>query len=586
MHALEEPPQVDDQRLLPLPTSRSALAIHTALLATVLLAILAFVNNGQVGFPDEGIYSAQVDNLSRGSWSAPIPAKDIDPDGRHIAAVGSAIVGDSFIPYSRQALYPLVLLPAFELGGVAGMLVVSTFGTVVAALAAALLARRIDPSLGIAALWLAGIGSPLLFDAYFIVGHSLAAALAGMLAVALCAVLDDRRTVWLWAVVPLAIALTLIRSEGLLVVLGLGIVAGLAAFSRRPRPAIEWRTAMIGAALVFSGAATYLINLRITAAIVGTGAGGALIADRDSDALSSAWVSLLRPWDVDNRLASPQATLMTAGTVLAIVTYRLLPRFRVLSMGLLLMAAGAAVVLAAGDPDLISGLLPVFPAAVVGIGLLERLDFRQPVVLRVLATSALVAAGILATTYGSGGGVEWGGRFFHVLIPFLVAPAVLGISHARTSLPAMQYRVAGVALLVMVVALGSVAVRTNRESRVFARTIVDGTMTFVEERGGKPTPALAVAPLGASGAGRLFWMQLGEGQEVIAPISIGAMHGVIRDAAASGRDRIALSTDIEVSLVEDVLGSTLDDTGWTVLDHAPAGSYVALLMGPESNLRG
>jgi hypothetical protein len=573
-------------RRLPLPTSRAALAVHTALLAVVLLLILPLVNTGQVGFPDEGIYSAQVDNLSRGSWSAPRQAPDIDFGGVGVAAAGSTIIGDSYIPYARQPLYPLVLLPAFELGGLVGMLVLSVFGTVLAALAAALLARRIDPSLGIAALWTAGVGSPLLFDAHLVMGHSLVAALAGLLAVTVCAVVDDRRTVWLWASVPCAVALTLIRSEGVLVVLALGAVVGLSACKLRPRPSIDVRKAVAGATLGATAAVTYIANQRWAAAILGSGSGGEIIADRDPDPLSSGWASLLRPWTGDARLATAEAVLMTLCTLLAVVTYRLLPRFRLLSLGLLVMASVSSVFLVARPPNLITGLIPVFPAAVLGLGLLRREDFRLPEVSRMLATSLLVTFGILATSYGIGGAAEWGGRFYHVLIPLLVAPAVLGLSHARATLPKLQLRVATAALAVMVLAIGVTAVRSNHRYREFSRIIVDESITFARESSDPPA-AIVVAPLQVPTTPRLFWRQLGQGDEIVTSFQIQTLGPVIAAAAESGRKRLVVLTDIDSALFAMIVSPVLEDLGWTALDarQVEGTQFTLVELGPETEPR-
>ncbi len=573
--------------LLPMPTSRRAMAFHTAALAAVLLALLALVNTGQIGFVDEGIYSAQVDNLSRGSWSALNPAGIIDPSGSGLAATGGVIVGDRYIPYARQAVYPLLLLPGFLVGGVAGMLVVSLAGTVVAALAAALLARRIEPSLGIPALWVTGIGSPLLFGAFFIVGHSLAAAFAGLLAVSVCAALDDRRTVWLFAAIPLAAALTMVRSEGVLVVLALGLVVGISALRVRPQLSIEWRTALIGGALGVTGTLAYLVNLRIAAAIIGEESAGPLIADRDANALSSAWISLLRPWDFDARLATPQAALMAVCTVLATITYRLLPRFRLLSLGLLTMAAVSSVLLATGEPKLISGLVPVFPAAILGLGLLERADLGRPVVQRCLATSALVAVGVLATSYGVGGGFEWGGRFYYVLIPLIVAPAMLGLSHATVALPRVQFRVAGIALLVMILALSAMALRINHAIRQRVLALTEQTAAFTREFGGTPTSPVVIGNLRPGTDSRYFWRELGNGQAVMTTGNIRGISTAVEAATAAGLDRIVVVTDTSAPLFNRILGDDLRKLGWSD-DHwtqIQGTQYYLALLTPDSDLR-
>ena len=79
---------------------------------------------------------------------------------------------------AKHPLYPVLLAAADRLGGVTGMVLLSLAGTVAAAGLAAVLARRLDPALVRPDLWMVGLASPLLFDGFLVIAHTLGAALA------------------------------------------------------------------------------------------------------------------------------------------------------------------------------------------------------------------------------------------------------------------------------------------------------------------------------------------------------------------------------------------------------------------------
>src|SRR5690606_4343285 len=137
------------------------------------------------------------------------------------------------------------------------------------------------------------------------------------------------------------------------------------------------------------------------------------------------------------------------GAVLALLTARVLGRrLALLPVALSVLSAGVAVAAHFGDTYLVSGLLGAFPvlAAVV---LLKAEDLRTPLVAALLGTSVLTAVGITLTLYEGGGASEWGGRFYHLLLPLLCPVVVLALDRTRAHLPLAESRVLVVAVAVV-----------------------------------------------------------------------------------------------------------------------------------------
>jgi len=168
------------------PTGRLArlwarpLVAHVAMLALV-LGLGLFLIGPRVGYSsDEGAALSQARLLVRDhTWLYRYPLAGIDPQDQARPFIRGDRGTKGVAPYAKHPLYPAVLAGADWVAGPAGWWVLTLIGTVGAAAMAALLARRLDPRLTRATLWVVGVGSPLLFDAYFVLAHSLAAFAAG-----------------------------------------------------------------------------------------------------------------------------------------------------------------------------------------------------------------------------------------------------------------------------------------------------------------------------------------------------------------------------------------------------------------------
>jgi len=566
-------PSVDETPSPPRPKVWRSFSVHAAALAALLLVLVPLFDDGWVASPDEGVYSAQAANLADGSWASPRPARDVDVDGEFDGLTGAFVRDGEHVPYSRHPAYPLVLAPFYALAGTTGLVLVSALGTWVAAVAAAVIARRFSERFALPTLWLVGIGSPLLFDAYVVIGHALAAALCGTLFVLLAKALEGPRWRWTVAVLPCAVLLSLMRSEGAVVVVATG--AALAATAIRFRPHDRARIAVaplgqvaLGVGVAAAGALAFLADDRWSDLITGTTGTGSGSVDRDSNLLAAAWSDLLQPWHGSALTASSSAAIAVLAPTLGALALRLQPKRTLLPLALVGMGAIAAVVRLVESPVLISGLAAAFPALVVGLLLLPGDVLAEPIGRVAALAAALSGVAILATSYGEGGTTQWGGRFFHVLLPIVVPLAVVGLDAGRRRLRRPEVAVAAAAVLVLTAAFSALSLRANSAYRGLSRRTVVGTMD--EARSRPSTEAggslVVVSPLNASGAGRAFWKQVTDGHPILSSEGLGTLHGILEDAEAAGRREVLVVTDREPEMISFLLGSTLRRLDWAVQD--------------------
>lgn len=573
---------VESSELRPTPeigVSRSYVW-HVLGLLVVLIALIPIVDNGSFAIPDEGVYSAQADNLSNGSWAAERPASDIDSEGRWAVLSDSSFRGTDGIPYARRPLYPLMLTPFWKVGGLVGGIVLSIIGSWAAATVSGLIASRFDRRAAIPTLWLVGIGSPLLFDAYLLVGHSPAAAFAAVLCLAVVRSLESRSQCETrvsiapaWAAVALAaaVALTLIRTEGVLLVAGLAVgVGGLSLDLRRRR--VDPAPALFAFLLVVAGAATYALNI-LWAKTLTTGAGGDVsVVDRKTDATASFWYSVLRPWYPDNTAASVTMTLVVFASISAPLLLHFLPRLRAVAVGLLTMAAVASVLRLFENSDLISGLAATVPWLVVGLVLLSRDQLRRPRT-GVLLCGVLVAfVGITLTAYGAGGASEWGGRFYHLLLPALAALGALGLLRLRIMLPSLEFRVAAVALLVIVLSLAVACVRASVEIRGVSKQLES---FIIEESATDATGPLVFSPLQRTGIARVLWRTSSVERPLLTTPALGFLPHLLDDIP-TGTDHVTVLTDISNRDIIESLVRHSEASRWSVDAAAPERGPLAI----------
>ena len=345
-------------------------------------------------------------------------------------------------PYAKHPLYPLVLAVGRP-GGRRGR---HDHGSPSQGPCAppdwrTLIARRLDEALVGPTLWTVGVASPLLFDGFLAIAHTLAAALAaGAVLVALRAA-DRRSVATALGVVPCVAVAVLFRTEAVFFAAGLASVAGgLALASRRARrPAGAGKGAATALLAVAGGAVlatvvTMALEDRWTAHLLGTVsvADPLTTASTPGGGLGSQMRAFVLTWLTTGYSTSGVVDValfvMASGTVLAALAVRHRAEDRI-TVGLsLLVGAAAALALAAGPVHLVPGLLIAFPVLAAGMTLVNRPALATDTARVAFGTFVVFALGVAATQYERGGSGEWGGRYFAVGLPLVVPVVLLAIN--------------------------------------------------------------------------------------------------------------------------------------------------------------
>ncbi len=181
-----------------------------------------------------------------------------------------------------------------------------------------------------------------------------------------------------------------------------------------------------------------------------------------------------------------------------------------LVVGLLATAAVALLARFATDPTaLIPGLVIAFPVLFAGFVLIERGDLQTDLA-RVLAVFvALCWGAVLATQYRTGGGGEWGGRYFAVALPAAVALASVSLVRVQERLtgPARR-RVLGLAGVVVLlpVAMGILGLQ---QARVRTAALTGRVQDELVDPGDGGRPVVVTT---LPGLGRWSWEAVDEGR--------------------------------------------------------------------------
>ena len=538
------------------------IARHGFALTVLLLMLLPLFDGDFIALPDEGVYSAQAAALAAGSWSAPRPVPGLDPTGQLNPLTPDTTVGVRHIPYSRHPAYPLLLSQFYRLLGTPGLLLVSVIGTVIAATTTALLAMRFNPKFALPALWLIGVGSPLFMDSFLVSAQALAVGAGAVMLLGLTRALEDDTIRSLGIAIPAAAGLAMLRSEGVLMVAATAAVTGLGAVRWRRPFGIEWRRAGFAVALAIAGGFSYLADNLFSGKITGNPASGNGFA-RKPDLLASAWNSLLKPWAASAVELTPSPIIVLLSILLAALLIRFDPKRPLLAIALVVMAAGAALLRQSEPLLFIGGLFPTAPILLGGVILIPKESLRRPIVAHLAGIAGLSTLLISATAYGDGGQSQWGGRFYHVILPALVPLAILGLERARQVLPRNEALIAGAAVLIVTCSFAILALRTNQLSRSTQRSVVQTSLSFAKSVA-PPNPLIVVGPLKPNGNSRMFWRQVGDGREILSAIRIDNMHSILQSIDESGRAEVVLLTDVPTPVAQRILRRTLTKLGWSI----------------------
>ena len=471
-------------------------AVHVAALATILLAVLVVIRPHIAYSSDEGAAILQARLLrSTGHWLINDPVARLDPKAlaRPIPRADVGVKGRA--PYGKHPFYPLVLLAASWLVGPVGYLLVSVLGTVAAAAAAGVLARRLDPLLDRPVLWAVGVVSPLWFDSFWVIAHSLAAGTGAVGVLFLVWGVEAagvrRFASFVGAAVAVA-ATAALRSEGLVLAIAIAIGAGAWAVVAK---AITPLGAAVAA--LAGGAATRLVERHTSTAILGAGsqpvgvpgAGMSFVSAR-IDAFRS---TIIHPAYGTDR----QALILVAGALallLGAVVARRTGSARVITdaaiAATLLYAAWAVVGLRTPIP----GLLVACPAAGAAAICFDIEALRRPIGALLTVTVVVGAGAVLATEYYYGGGVEWGGRFFAIFWPLAVPPLAFGVLR----LPGPQRRALLTGIVGTGLALAVTGVVSFHQVHRSSQETSDAVERCAREAGPPGSPLLDSRPLAVS----------------------------------------------------------------------------------------
>lgn len=477
---------------------------HLLALGGILLLLVPVVGTGTF-LADEGAAIIQARSLEVGDgWIVEHPLPEIDSEGAWYPVINADRGENGFAPLAKHPAYPIMAAAAARLGGMAGMVVLSLAGTVAAAGLAAALARRIDPALARPTVWVVGLASPLLFDGFLVMAHTLGAALAAAAVLAAVVAIEDRRPAVALLVGPAIAGLVLLRNEALLFAAALVLVTVVLALRRSyrvPTVLVAGTTlvAALGARLVERFWLADITGGAVSATAVGVPAAGDSFLRGRFDGFMVTW---LTP-GYGGTGVGPVALLVMLGALgWCVLRIRSYPDQQTGILGSAAVAAAAAVVAVVAAPsNVVPGLLLAFPVLTAGMLVLRRRLFDRVGTVLAGATAALFALAVIATQYAVGGTAEWGGRYFALAVPVVVPLLLAALRLEGRSLTSSVRRGVAGALVVCSVALSIMAVgalRANHEAggELVARIEAAGRAT------GDDRPVVITTWVGAS---RLAW---------------------------------------------------------------------------------
>lgn len=556
--------------------TRRALWWSALVLLVGLCGLAPLVADGDgIAYPDEGLYALQVKNLVEGgSWSAERPAAYLPGFAENNGIGPEVTVGDRYFAYTRHALLIVALAPLYRAAGFTGMLFLSVFGVWLAALLSGLLARRIQPRLAVPTLVLVGIGSPLVFDAFLVAGHGLAAATTAGVALGVSVLVEDRRWWPLLTTLPLVALTVMLRTEGVVVMGSVAAVVGAVSLlgSVRDR-APHWQGIATSGGVFLTAYAAFRLDAAISVSLTGVAGADNGSVDRilgvGTGPWDAVWASLLRPWYSATE-GNPAVVLAGLALLLAVVGARFLPSRSLLALGASVLAVGSAVTILLSSASLVTGLLPAFPVLVACLAV-GRDDVRHPIVARHLGVAGLSAVVLVLSIYRIGGAAEWGGRFFHILLPLLGPVVVLGLSRIlgwidrRTAL-------AVIGACVLVSGAFSVrALRVNHRVRDIGARAATEIVTLLRGDRTKPKPLVVLTGTSPGGISRSWWNEM-DVMDLLVGRELGEGFFIARAAARSGVTKVQMLVNLPPDRVEMIGAAWFEDLDWGIVRAQPMNS--------------
>ena len=433
------------------------------LLFAVYATVIALGDSRVYSGSDAGGKAATVRAMvERGDWDPDVGywAADLDPEGKHHPLVNTHRSGDRWIQVTSL---PMIWAsrPLYAWFGHPGLLIIPCLGAVLAAVSARRLAVALGAESGWWALWLVGLGTPMVFYAGDFWEHAPAVGLA-VLAVALAIGprLDPWRGLLCGVAGGLAIAL---RTE----VAIYAVCIFVAVMSERSARERYRRSIGFSALASVSGAMVVAANLLVERTLLGgiaeSARSGALVRGAGSSVGERLRDGLLTTVGVfpDDR---PAALLLGLVAAVGLVALGLLAQGRrgPLLWGLAAAAGLVALVRAVDGLGFVPGALAAAPAGALAIQAGHRSMGQR------VAVAAVAAVPFIWLTSSTGLLVpQWGGRYLLLTGALLTVVGAVELERRALTPPA-------VALVAMALIVGSVgaawhAVRTNAYGSAIAR---------------------------------------------------------------------------------------------------------------------
>jgi hypothetical protein len=461
------------------PVTNRRLLAHATLLWVCLLVLMPIVGVQRAPLiPDEGALVMQLDTLEQHrSWTATYPLADLDPDGRHVAIGGAAHSEGTIAPYPVRPVYVLLnALPAW-FTGIWGPTAIGLLATALTALFAALITHELARSAALPALWLTGIGTPLLFHGYILQGHTLGSA---CVAAALFVTVRAGRALPVAPTSSLLVGLVLmfgatIRRETLFVAGGIALWALWNVIRSR-----DWSSLHLGLAAVVGAGAGFLLDRMMTSGLIDGGRPRNAPTTTSDDVsfvasrLASSYNSLVRTGYGSYEIIDMVAMVALVVTVFGAIQLRRRGETPLFVVGLTLSGAFALGRLATPSDwaPIVPGLLFASPILVAGL-LLVRWKSLDHAIRSLLVVVTLVAVtATLATQYLTGGW-EWGARFLAIALPALAVLSAVGWAATLEQLGATERKVVGLAAVAALTASSVLAISAQREGRDHVEEMLD-----------------------------------------------------------------------------------------------------------------
>lgn len=464
---------------------RLPLGLHAIVIGIVLLCVLPIVGTRSIVFSDEGAALVQAHQLERGDgWITPYAFTRIDPHQEAFPFASADPGHNGSAAYAKHPLYPLLLAGADRVGGNAAILALSIFGTVVAALFAGLLAGRWSPTIARPTVWMVGLASPLIFDSFLVVGHTLGAAAATIAVWCALRTWDHRKLGSGIAAIAALLVCAALRSEGVLFAMTLGGV--VAYFAARGR---DWKLLSFGGALGAAGVFVKVLEPRLVRSLLGTpNVALGQVSFGSEGRLVDAWRGFVRTWLSANYGAVSPRQIVVILIAAAVLGGVVVARTRPADSHAVLLFSGLAIGLAAAlnflVPGLVPGLVFAFPLLFAGLVVLRREMWHEFTPRFLVVVWLIFTAAVIATQYGVGGSVEWGGRYFSMGLPIACPIALEALRLLAKDLAPAPRRIAAIALVAVALTFSIAAVRAVRDLHAATDQLVATT-----ERISAKTPA-------------------------------------------------------------------------------------------------